>query len=263
MTRYTRWVLSWCVAAKLLTAGLILVTGCGCDSLGFKQQQYRNPHQKQWNLAVVPFVNHSGSDALDEKGLLSITDSFYTELQRVNGIVVVPVPRVQAVMAQMGMRNVSSPDDALMVAQSLGVDGVIVGAITHYKPYYPPVMGMMIQLYAPDKVDNKPEMQHVDPAKLALAGKPFRIGSARQLQARLMVVKIVDAGTKPTLKQLQEYARLRNGQNTPAGLERYMTRKNYPAFVSYEIIRDMLRQERKRVQNKERLLRNREQKEAN
>ena len=58
-----------------------------------------------------------------------------------------PVGVVEDTMRAHGI-TLASPKEARRLAQILGVDAVVVGAVTDFTPYYPPRCGLQIEWYA-------------------------------------------------------------------------------------------------------------------
>ena len=63
------------------------------------------------------------------------------------GFEVVSVPAVDQAIHTYGL-NLESATDARRLAQIMGVDAVVVGAVTEYTPYYPPRMSLKVEWYA-------------------------------------------------------------------------------------------------------------------
>ena len=227
-------------ATVLCLAGLV---SAGCQSRP-KPCLYRSPYSQPHSVAVIPFTNQSGSAALD---VMAVTDEFYSELQQVEGFTVMPINRALAAMAQLNLNRVNSPGDAMLVAEALECDAVIVGSVTQYDPYPPPRMGMAVQLYLRQNVEQQKPPPEVDPGKLARAGKPFQLHLAEPLEPQSMVIRIFDAGKDNVVEKIKQYAQFREGAQTPYGWEKSTTQRNYLRFVSYEIIGELLALERKRL----------------
>lgn len=217
---------------------MVLALCAGCASKGKIDRLYESPYPGQWNLAVAPLLNHSGSDAVD---VIVVTDELYAELQQVKGsLQIIPVNRVMAAMYELGMEKVSNPTDALTLAEALGVDGILVGSITQYDPYYPPRMGLAIQYYTRQGPSSGQAYEQMDPGTLARAGRPFELNRMEELEPRISLVRIFDANRKEVQEQLESYAKYRGDELEPYGWKKWTTRKNYPRFVAHEIIGEML-----------------------
>ena len=212
----------------------------GCRTDGTKRIYY-NPAPKPRTMAVTPFLNQSGSDFID---VMAMTDEFYFELQQVEGLVVVPVDRVLSELASLGLtKGIKSPDEAMALAEALEIDAVVAGAVTRYDPYYPPKLGITVQLYA--RQDSKVDQpaHHINPGDMARAGTTFRLSSTRPLQARAGITKVFDADQEQVVERIKEYAQNRAGLDRPTKWKTYITRRNFLRFVSHEVIGELLAQE--------------------
>jgi len=187
-------------------------------------------------------MDQSGTGIVDT---MSATDEFYTELQQVPGLEVTPVNRVQAVMLQLRMERISSPADAMALADALEVDGVIVGTITRYNPYYPPLVGMVVQLYSRKSRMPEGTGDGINPADMARAGKQVELELKPPMRPEATVIRIFDASQKETEEQIKQYAQLQGEDQTPYGWRKVTLSRNYLRFVSYEIIGELLAQQRK------------------
>lgn len=102
-----------------------------------------NPFPQLSRVAVTPFLNLSDEPTVDGR---EFAKAYFAELQAVSGFEVVPLGVVEEAMIAEGI-DLSEPDDARHLAQILGVDAVVVGAVTDYTPYYPPRCGMRVEWY--------------------------------------------------------------------------------------------------------------------
>lgn len=235
-----------CVLRLALSARVIVliialaVVGCG-NSV---ERVYHSPYRAAFIIAVVPFLNQSGSENLD---VMAVTDEFYTELQQVTGgLQVIPVNRVLAALTKLGIKNVSNPDEVMMLAGQLGADAIIVGTVTRYDPYQPPRMGMALQLYHREKAD-KENISHIDPGGIARRGRAFEMPGGIPIRPEAMVVRIFDADRKEVIARIKKYTRHRQADTTPSGWRKFLTSRNYLRFVCYEMIGELLAQEQNRL----------------
>lgn len=230
-----------------VTLALLVVIAVGCKSNPKppeRQWLHISPYPQPRTVAITVFLNQSGSDAIDP---VAMTDEFYTELQQIPGLEVIPVNQVLAAMEQMGMGQLGTPEDAIQLANTVNADMVIVGAVTRHDPYWPPIVGLVVQLYArPDtaQLDETPTAVH--PKELAQASQPFELAMAPPMKPQAMVVRIYDAGQKEVQNRLEKYAK-KSGKPTPFGWKKYTTRRAYLRFVAHEIIGEMLAQESVRL----------------
>ena len=108
------------------------------------QPMLHNPYPQLSKVAVAPFFNLSSEPTLDGH---RVALAYYNELQSVPGFEVIPVEVVEAKIQehQIALRG---PADARRLAQILGVDAIVIGAVTDYCPYYPPRCGLQVEWYA-------------------------------------------------------------------------------------------------------------------
>jgi len=103
----------------------------------------RNPFPQLSKIAIAPFFNHSDEPTVSGRNFAM---AYYSELQMTPGFEVVPLGVVEeAIIANQ--INLSGAGEARRLAQLLGVDAVVVGAVTDYSPYYPPRCGMRVEWY--------------------------------------------------------------------------------------------------------------------
>ena len=197
-------------------------------------------------MAVVPFKNLSGSQAVNS---VAATDEFVTELQQIDGLMVLPVNRVLAKLNDLGMSEVATPTDAMSLADALGVDVIIVGAINRYEPYQPPLVALAVEMYSRDQIvqEQNSDRYYINPADLARAPKPIELDLRKSFEPQTTVIRVYDAGQITTVERMKEYAAKHSEDKTPFGWKIYMTQRRYLRFVSYEIIGELLALERARV----------------
>ncbi len=103
----------------------------------------RNPFPQLSRVAVAPFFNHSDEPTLDGR---AVTMAYFSELQATPGFEVVPLNVVEEAMIAHRI-ELAGAGEARRLAQLLGVDAVVVGAVTDYTPYYPPRLGLHVEWY--------------------------------------------------------------------------------------------------------------------
>jgi hypothetical protein len=127
---------------------LLLLGGCGYMPQLTRQPSVFNPFPQLTTVAVVPFFNQSAEPTADGRAFAL---AYTAELQNVPGFEVLPVGVVEHAMQQYGISFAGGqigPDHARKLAQVLGVDAVVIGAVTDYSPYYPPRVGIAVEWYA-------------------------------------------------------------------------------------------------------------------
>jgi hypothetical protein len=130
-----------------MLAGMVLVGGAGCSIVLpdiSHQPIVHNPFPQLSRVAVAPFFNQSDEPTVDGR---EFALAYYGELQAVPGFEVVPLGVTEEAIIRNHI-NLSSPDEARRLAKVLGVDAVVIGAVTDYSPYYPPRCGMRVEWYA-------------------------------------------------------------------------------------------------------------------
>ncbi len=230
-------------AAALGLAITLLVGGCSSRRT---PSVYHSPYPRPLNIIVVPFKNLSGSQNLNR---LAITDEFVTELALVEGITVLPVNQVLAKMSELQMQEVNDPGNALLLADTLGADGVIAGAVQRWEPYDPPLIALTVQLYRREELNrarNSSEL-FLDPAALARAGKPYDLQGTDPVQARAQVSRVFDASQVAVVERLKEYADQQELDHSPMGWKKIKTQRPFLRFVSHEVIGELLDAERART----------------
>ena len=122
---------------------------CGCTILPeiAHQPTLHNPFPQLSTIAIVPFINLSEEPTLDGR---RFAEAYFNELQLIPGFEVIPVGVVEQAILRHQIRF--TPDNAAAearrLAQSLGADAVVVGAVTDYSPYYPPRCSLQVEWYS-------------------------------------------------------------------------------------------------------------------
>lgn len=125
-----------------VSAILLCLVASGCMIV---QVGVTNPVPGLTTVAVAPFFNQSHERAVDGR---RFAFAYFAELQKIPGFRVVPVGVTEQVIIDNDLQ-MSSPQDALRLAQLLDVDAVVIGSITDYEPYYPPRIGIQVAWYSP------------------------------------------------------------------------------------------------------------------
>lgn len=145
------WQIPGMLAPRMLLASFCLAS-LGCASLSTKvhlspkvqRPIVHNPFPQLHKVAVAPFFNLSTEPTVDGR---EFALAYFGELQQISGFQVVPIGVVEMTMRQSGI-TLESPDEARRLAQLLGVDAVVVGAVTDFSPYAPRRCGLRVEWYA-------------------------------------------------------------------------------------------------------------------
>ncbi|MCC7474802.1 MAG: hypothetical protein IT425_05365 [Pirellulales bacterium] len=130
-----------------LLACLLLFYATGCSMIFpdvSHQPVIHNPFPQLSKVAIAPFFNQSDETTVDGR---VFAKAYFAELQTVPGYEVVPLGVVEeAIIANQV--DLSKPSEARRLANILGVDVVVIGAVTDFSPYYPPRCGLRVEWYA-------------------------------------------------------------------------------------------------------------------
>ncbi|HLJ11393.1 MAG TPA: hypothetical protein VKU82_09390 [Planctomycetaceae bacterium] len=102
-----------------------------------------NPIPGMTTIAIAPFFNLSAEPSVDGRRFAM---AYYNELQKTANYQVMPVGVAELAIRENDL-NMTSPADAVKLAQILNADAIVVGAVTEYNPYYPPQLGVQINWY--------------------------------------------------------------------------------------------------------------------
>ena len=137
------------VAASFVVAAVVLA-GCttpppGRYHSGYDAEYMDNPFPGITKIAIVPFENLTGTSR--SKFTVDLEDSIATELTRYKDIVILRAVNVRRFIFANDI-VIRDSEDLLDLGRKLKVDIVIAAAITDYKPYKPPRIGLALQVYA-------------------------------------------------------------------------------------------------------------------
>jgi hypothetical protein len=239
------------VMLALLVLLLPLWGGCGVqrDARDTPVPRLVAPYAERQVWAVAPLRNESGSLHADG---VRIADHLARQLERAEGIDVIPVNRVLAAMDAMRLGSVASPEDALQLRRTLGVDAIVIGTVSSYDPYDPPKLGLAVELYVDEDRDRR---ERVDLRGLTRApvDEMTRLPSLPQGQPVNAVSGLFDAADSPTRQWLERYATGRgSGEARRDHWRNYrMSMDLYTEFVSYAVSWRLLNAEARRLRSGE------------
>lgn len=128
------------LARLTLFIALLLPSGCLIVDTGVI-----NPVPAMSTIAVAPFFNLSQEPSVDARRFAL---AYFTELQKVPGYEVIPLGITEQLIVDLQL-DINDVEDVLTLANELGVDAIVVGAVTDYQAYYPPRIGMQVSWYSP------------------------------------------------------------------------------------------------------------------
>lgn len=222
------------IAVAAAAAGIF---GCKPDRI---EPQVASPFQRHTTIAVAPLLNFSGEFTLDP---VKASDLLASELSDVDGIYVLPVNRVVAVLAMQGKQQIESPAHALSVAETVGADAILVAGVTEYDPYTP-VVGVAIQMYVLPAHSVVP----LNPVALSRQPQPAALGEVTDVLSPTAQVQVVyNAKHKQVVDAVRHYARSRSEESNPFGWEQYLKVQSlYLRFCWHDAVERLMEQERSR-----------------
>lgn len=208
----------------------------GCHQGSPSVVRIANPTLGPMIVAVAPALNFSGAGDFDPN---TVADIMASELSHVDGFEVLPVSRVLAVLAGTGLDRVESPAHARAVADALGVDAILIFAVTEYDPYDPPVVGLAAQLYGTRRGGVESGFDPVQESRRATATSERVVDGPDGLLASFSGV--FNASHAPTIRAVQAYASIRDGGASPYGWRKYVvSQRHYLRFCCDATIRRMV-----------------------
>jgi len=127
----------------LLLALLPWVGGCSLFPDVIHEPRFHNPFPQLSRVAVLPFFNLSDQPHVNG---VEVAKAYYNELQQVPGYEVMPVGVVVRKLRALD-QPFDQATDFQALARYLGVDVIIVGAVTDFDSYYPPRVGLATNWY--------------------------------------------------------------------------------------------------------------------
>lgn len=126
----------------------VVLAGCQFVPRTARVAEVHNPFPQLHKVAIVEFFNNTPDDSVVDG--LGFALAYASELQAVRGFEVVPPDVVQNEMRNLRMTpfELADPGRRRLLAESLGVDAVVIGSVNEYTPYYPPRLGIKVSWYA-------------------------------------------------------------------------------------------------------------------
>lgn len=217
--------------------GIIMGWGCTPKPPPYgRERQLSIPGTQTRIWAVAPVLNLSGQPGVDP---LLQADILYQQLQTINGLTVIPVDRVAQVYASANIEQIQSPEQATIVMDALGCEGLIVGTVTQFDPYNPPKWGGSLQLFQREGGINRTPPP--DPRQLLRSGSPPPESNLPQVPQMLQVVGMFDATNGTVRDALMTYAQGRHEPTGPMGIKEYFASMDrFSGFCYHALLEDLL-----------------------
>ncbi len=190
--------------------------------------------------AVVPLANESGTTEADGS---NASDALVAAVEETRGLRCVPLNRTIAAMRALKMDGLRGPGDVRKLADAMGVDGVLIGAVTAYDPYTPAI-GLSIALYS--RTDGMATSgAGIDPRQLA--SRPAEVGAPAgpgRDSPLASASEHLDAKSHQVLMDLKAYAEGRHEHPSALGWRRYTRSMDlYTQFAAFHVVDRLLQSE--------------------
>ncbi len=193
-------------------------------------------------FGVAPLLNEAGTTTTQS---LRVTDALVNKITEAEGLAAVPTDRVLGAMESLGLHGVTSPDEAMQLARTLGVDGLIIGAVTAYDPYDPPKLGLSLTLF----ITERRTPSTVDPAELraAYSGDDIPLTVTGQGPGA-SVSMFLDGASHAVQMRVERYATGRHDYDSALGWRRFLASMElYTDFAAWTALERLLDAERLRL----------------
>ncbi len=214
--------------------------GAVCASLACSHDESEvviaNPFKQPVTFAVAPVLNFSGQFDLDP---ITAADLLASELSSIEGVSVLPLNRVVAFLATQGKQQIESPAHALVVAEAVGADALLVAGITEYDPYTP-ILGVVLQMYAtPGR-----SLPTFDPVAASRQPQALNITEmADPLQPAGQVQRVYNGNHAHLVEAVRRYASGRSDGPNPLGWRQYLKVQTlFLRFCWYDAAERLMRQ---------------------
>jgi hypothetical protein len=214
------------------------VGALGCDGAkGQPKVSQLKPAPATQVVVVAPVLNLSGSSDFDP---LKVTDAVASELVSFAGISAVPVNLTLAALARQGKNRVESPAEAAELARAFGAQATLVTAVTEYRPYDPPVIGLIMQWYTAS--GGAPAAAEAGSTADPAAGQQAsELVTRADAGPRTQLQRVFDAADEDVLDEVKKFADERDGHNSPYGWHKYVKSQDlYVRYCCWSLIRSIL-----------------------
>jgi hypothetical protein len=196
-------------------------------------------------IVVAPAMNLSTNPDID---LVEVTNTFFSELQQVQGLTVVPLGRVKQFLTDNKMATVGSPEEAKQLAAAFKAQACIVLAVTEYDSYNPPRVGLAMQMYTVGGLPAASGTPGFNPVDAERSAVPFNVPAEVAAKPRDSI-SLIFSGRNDDVEQLaKKYSQERMADNTPFGWRRSIVDQHeFLRLCSYGMIREMMGKDGRRT----------------
>ncbi len=230
----------------LLAVVIVCTAGCNKDRRALEPPQVLTAPQAKvggalW--AVAPLANESGVSSVDT---LAMSDKLVAAVNEVRGLSCLPLNRTIAAMRARQLSHINGPDDARILAETLGVDSLIVGSVTAYDPYEPPKLGLTLALFSIRTAD---DLNQADPLKVRGAYNDAQVRVPTRFDSRpaAVVSEHLDGANHDVLFALRQFATGRHDPYSAHGWQIYLVSMDrYSEFAAYTAVARLIDRDRLR-----------------
>lgn len=165
----------------------LLAAGAGCAGSRYLSNP-QNPFPDVRTVAVLPVMNQS-SLALRAEAIEELSEVFASELVSFPGFTVIRPQRLAARAREKGVPALGCMQDAIDLAREAGADAVLCVAITDWKGYPPPRLGLAVELFR----TRASQMSGVDIDRWTQTGKPFAVERGKEGHVLAALERVIDS----------------------------------------------------------------------
>jgi len=179
--------------------------------------------------AVYPLRNESGTSLAQSA---QITDAVVAAAAQTRNLRVLPLNRTLEAMMALDLKSLATPDDARNLAEAMGADGIILGAITAWDPYTP-TAGLSLALYIRPGILDDQQAAAVDARALTWQPTDYAYfpSSGYPDAPASSVAEHLDGKSHAVQMAVRDYAEGRSDPATALGWRRYLA--SAPLFTEF------------------------------
>ncbi len=192
--------------------------------------------------AVVPLQNESGTT---EAAKSNISDKVVAACEEIQGVRCVPLNRTLEAMRALKLTSVRSAAEVRALGQAMGVDGIVVGAITAYDPYTP-TLGLSLALFSRGGAMNPAQTPTLNPRSLQMSPSEGNVAASNAFREGPVATasENLDAKNNQVLMDLKQYAKGRLDGPSALGWRRYAASMElYSEFAASHLVGRLVQNE--------------------
>jgi hypothetical protein len=179
--------------------------------------------------AVYPLRNESGTSLAQSA---QITDAVVAAAAQTQNVRVLPLNRTLEAMMALDLDSLAAPEDARKLAEAMGADGIVLGAITAYDPYTPTI-GLSLALYVRPGILDEQQQAALDARALTWQPTDYAYfpSSGYSDAPASAVAEHFDGKNHAIQMAVRDYAEGRSDPATALGWRRYLA--SAPLFAEF------------------------------